>query len=79
MNYPEIARTTLAGPANNQFYWDLFRLQTDLEMWYSYASQGLRNEIQGHSRKDQRLYQRKFCSALSRRNACIEANLELLL
>jgi hypothetical protein len=43
-------------------------LDNEVQFWYSYFSQGLKNEIHGHCRKDQRTYQRKFCSALSRRD-----------
>jgi hypothetical protein len=50
----------------NQFENKLWIIDSDIQYWYSYVSQGLRNEIQGHSRKDQRTYQRKFCSMLSR-------------
>jgi hypothetical protein len=46
----------------------LWVLDSDVQYWYSYFSQGLRNEIQGHCRKDQRTYQRKLCSMLSRRD-----------
>ena len=41
-------------------------LQWELDMWYSYVISGLRNEIQHHSRKDQRTYQRRFCAAYSK-------------
>jgi len=44
-----------------------FVYQTDIDYWYSYVTQGLKNEIQGHCRKDQRTYQRKFCNAISRK------------
>jgi hypothetical protein len=46
----------------------LWLLDRKVQCWYSYFSQGLRNEIRGHCRKDQRKYQRKFCSALSKRD-----------
>ena len=36
------------------------------EYWYSYVVQGLRNEIDGNTRKSQRTCQRRFCSAYSR-------------
>ena len=38
----------------------------DCEYWYSYVVQGLRNEIQGNTRKSQRTCQRHFCAAYSR-------------
>ena len=34
----------------------------DVEYWYQYVTQGLKGEIQGHTRKDQRTYQRHFCN-----------------
>jgi hypothetical protein len=43
-------------------------LDNEVRFWYSYFSQGLKNEIHAHCRKNQRTYQRKFCSALSRRD-----------
>ena len=46
----------------------LWYLNAEIEYWYSYVHFGLKDEIQKHSRKDQRLYQRKFCSWLARRN-----------
>jgi hypothetical protein len=45
----------------------IWLFDTRVEYWYSYFIQGLRNEIHGHCRKDQRKYQRRYCSALSRR------------
>jgi hypothetical protein len=41
-------------------------LDAGVQYWYSYFIQGLRNEIHCHCRKDQRTYQRRYCSALSR-------------
>ena len=38
----------------------------DCEYWYSYVVQGLRNEIDGNTRKSQRTMQRRFCAAYSR-------------
>ena len=38
----------------------------ELDMWYQYVISGLHNEIQGHTRKDQRSYQRHFCNYYSR-------------
>lgn len=58
---------------------DLQTLQWDCDYWYSYVVQGLRNEIQGHTRKDQRLYQRKFCNHYSRLQRFKEENAEHLI
>ena len=41
-------------------------MRWDCEMWYSYVISGLRNEIQGNTRKSQRTCQRHFCAAYSR-------------
>lgn len=41
-------------------------LKWNVNYWYSYVYQGLRNEISGHCRKDQRTYQRHFCSCYSK-------------
>ena len=80
MNYGKMTHTILAKSADDSpIYWKLFHLKADLDYWTSYTFQGLRNEISGHSRKDQRTYQRKFCSALSRRNSFIDSNLEFFL
>ena len=38
----------------------------DVEYWYQYVTQGLKGEIQGHTRKDQRTYQRHFCNSYSK-------------
>ena len=46
----------------------LWYLNAEIEYWYSYVHFGLKGKIQKHSRKDQRTYQRKFCSWLARRN-----------
>jgi len=54
-------------------------LQWDCDYWYSYVVQGLRNEIQGSTRKDQRFYQRKFCSFYSRLQRFKEDNAEHLI
>lgn len=53
-------------------------LRWDLEMWYSYVTQGLRGEIEGNTRKDQRTYQRKYCAAYSRLHKFIEKHPEYL-
>jgi len=57
-------------------YWRLWHFRMDVDYWYSYVRQGLRNQIEGHSRKDQRTYQRKFCSFISRRNQYIDSHPE---
>ena len=46
----------------------LWYLDAEVGYWYSYVHFGLKNEIQKHTRKDQRTYQRKFCSWLARCN-----------
>lgn len=46
----------------------ILTMNWDMNMWYQYVTQGLNNEIESHTRKDQRTYQRKFCSILSRRD-----------
>ena len=38
----------------------------DIEYWYQYVTQGLKGEIQGHTRKDQRTCQRHFCNNYSK-------------
>lgn len=38
----------------------------DCEMWYSYVISGLRNELEGSTRKSQRTCQRRFCACYSR-------------
>lgn len=62
-----------------EFDWALWKLNADLEMWYSYLIQGLRNEIHGHCRKDQRTYQRKFCSLLARKQKFLSNYAEYLI
>lgn len=54
-------------------------LKWDLSMWHQYVSQGLRNEIHNHSRKDQRRYQRCYCASYSRLQRFQEAHAELLI
>lgn len=41
-------------------------IKAEVNFWYSYVHFGLLSQIQGHSRKHQRHYQRKFCSWYSR-------------
>ena len=41
-------------------------MRWDCEYWYSYVVQGLRNELEGNTRKSQRTMQRHFCAAYSR-------------
>lgn len=53
-------------PENSPIATDIWILEADVDMWYSYVSQGLLNTIQNHCRKDQRTYQRRFCAALSK-------------
>ena len=44
----------------------LVTIAWDVEYWYQYVTQGLKGEIQGHTRKDQRIYQRHFCNSYSK-------------
>lgn len=41
-------------------------MRWDCEYWYNYVISGLRNEIDGNTRKSQRTCQRHFCAAYSR-------------
>ena len=41
-------------------------MRWDCEYWYNYVILGLRNEIDGNTRKSQRTCQRHFCAAYSR-------------
>ena len=41
-------------------------LTWNTDYWYQYVRAGLRNQIQGHTRKDQRTYQRHYCNCYSR-------------
>ena len=43
-------------------------IDAEIDQWYSYVHYGLINQIQNHTGKDQRTYQRKFCSWLARLN-----------
>lgn len=54
-------------------------LRWDVEYWYSYVVQGLHNEIRGHTRKDQRTYQRHFCNCLSKLDRFREQHAELFI
>jgi hypothetical protein len=55
------------------------KLQWDVDYWRSYTLQGLRGEIEGNTRKDQRLYQRCFCAAYSRLHRFREQHPEYLI
>ena len=54
-------------------------LRWDCEYWYSYVVQGLRNEIDGNTRKSQRTCQRHFCSAYSRLQRFRDLHAELFI
>ena len=63
----------------DEFRQQLSNLRWDADYWYSYVTQGLANEISGHTRKDQRYYQRKFCSFYSRLKRFREQHAEFLI
>ena len=57
----------------------LWYIDAELDQWGSYTIQGLRNEIHGNTRKDQRYYQRKLCSWISRRDRIKSQHPELFI
>ena len=63
-------------PKYSNLYWKLWHLEAELDMWASYAISGSLGEIQGHTRKDQRTYQRKFCRTYSKRLKFFEDHME---
>lgn len=63
-------------PAIRQTLWCI---EAELDQWYSYVHFGLLGEICRHTRKDQRYYQRKFCSWISRRDRIKFQHAELLI
>lgn len=63
-------------PAIRQTLW---HIEAELDQWYSYVHFGLLNEIYQHSRKDQRYYQRKLCSWISRRDRIKSQHAELFI
>ena len=57
----------------------LWYIDAELDQWWSYTIQGLRAQIHGNTRKDQRYYQRKLCSWISRRNRIKSQHAELFI
>lgn len=57
----------------------LWYIDAELDQWWSYTISGLRGEVHGNTRKDQRYYQRKLCSWISRRNRIKSQHAELFI
>lgn len=60
------SQVKLIKDIDEKTYWEWYHLDMELDYRYSYVHYGLNNEIQGHCRKDQRTYQRKFCSTYAK-------------
>ena len=54
-------------------------MRWDCEYWYNYVISGLRNEIDGNTRKSQRTCQRHFCAAYSRLQRFRDLHAELFI
>ena len=61
---------------DHPLYYQWFVLDADVQLWGQYVISGLANRIYKHTRKDQRTYQRKFCSFYARRATFIESHIE---
>lgn len=57
----------------------LWYIDAELDQWWSYVHFGLLGEISCHTREEQRYYQRKFNSWLSRRDRIRNQFPELLI